>query len=281
MNKIRILSPAKINLFLRVDGKRPDGYHDIFSLMCPVALFDRLTLVTGGREISVSCGHPEVPEDETNLAFRAASLFLDKAGKTDGVRISIEKNIPVAGGLGGGSGNAAVVLTALNDHYDRPFHTGELMDMGLSIGADVPFFILGKPALASGVGEKLTKYGGLVPWKIVLVNPMITISTADIYKKLDLGLTNCKKKLINFDFEKNFDANRHLCNDLETVAASKCSDIGKAREALLKEGAAGALMSGSGPTVFGLFPDTSSARRAKERLSDNRGWKVFLTEIIL
>ncbi len=279
--QIEVFSPAKINLFLRVDGKRPDGYHEIFSLMCPVALFDKVTLVPGCGEVSVSCDDPDVPEDETNLAYRAAALFFKKAGINKGASISIKKNIPVAGGLGGGSGNAAAVLTALNDRFGNPFCAGELMAMGLSIGADVPFFILGKPALASGIGEKLKRYDNLTPYKIVLINPMVTISTAYVYKNLDLGLTNCKKKLIKFDFEQNFDAASHLCNDLETVAASECSDIGKAREMLLKEGAIGALMSGSGPTVFGLFPDIASARRAELHLSENSGWKIILTEMIV
>ena len=152
---MKILSPAKINLFLQITGRRNDGYHDLVTLMCCVGLYDTVSLVFGAKETTVACDHPNVPEDETNLAFGAASLFLKALNKNEGVKIFIQKQIPVAAGLGGGSSNAAAVFLGLNRYYGYPFSTEELMSMGLSIGADVPFFIFQRPAIASGIGEKL------------------------------------------------------------------------------------------------------------------------------
>jgi 4-diphosphocytidyl-2-C-methyl-D-erythritol kinase len=278
---MKIFSPAKINLFIYIKGKRKDGYHDLVSLMCCIGLYDKVSLSFGVRETNVSCVHPNVPEDETNLAFGAASLFLKGLNKNEGVGINIEKNIPVAAGLGGGSSNAASVLLGLNHYYDYPFSIDELMSMGLSIGADVPFFIFKKPAIASGIGEKLEAYHGLVNYKILLVFPGFSISTADVYKSLNLGLTKCKKKLKHlFSNTQYFDPEYHLCNDLETVAASKYPGISEAKTAILNQGAIGALMSGSGPTVFGLFSDSEKAKVASLTLSQNNKWHIYLTDMI-
>ncbi len=278
---MKILSPAKVNLFLQVIGKRPDGYHDLVTLMCCVGLYDTVSLTFGLKGTEVSCGHPDVPEDETNLAFAAASLFLKNLKKNDGVGISIEKKIPVAAGLGGGSSNAASVLLGLNRYYNDPFSKDQLMSMGLSIGADVPFFIFKKPAIARGVGEKLEAYQLPENLMFLLIFPGFSISTASVYKNLNLGLTKCKKKL-RYTLLKmqGFDVRSHLCNDLETVVASKHPDISAAKEALLSHGAMGALMSGSGPTVFGLFSDSSKARKARHALVENDRWQIYLADII-
>jgi len=278
---MKILSPAKINLFLQVTGKRIDGYHDLVTLMCCIGLYDTISLVFGAKETTVSCVHPNVPEDETNLAFGAASLFLKTLNKNEGVKISIEKKIPVSAGLGGGSSNAAAVLLGLNRYYECPFFQDELMHMGLSIGADVPFFIFRKPAIASGIGEKLEAYKGLEKLKILLVFPGFGVSTAEVYKSLNLGLTKCKKKLRYLLLNKqSFDPGYHLCNDLETVVASKYPGIFAAKEALMGQGALGALMSGSGPTVFGLFSDFDKARKAGRTLSQNDKWQLYHADMI-
>ena len=144
---MKILSPAKINLFLQVTGKRPDGYHELFSLMCCLDLFDVIYLQFSGRHIELESDCLQIPLDETNIAHKAATLFLKKLDITDGLSIRIEKSIPVAGGLGGGSSNAASILLGLNQQYGFPFSDGELMSMGLELGADVPFFIFKKLAL--------------------------------------------------------------------------------------------------------------------------------------
>ena len=279
---MKLLSPAKINLFLQVTGKRPDGYHDLVTLMCCAGLYDTVSLTLGTNETIVTCHDPNVPNNKTNLALRAAGLFFAALNKHQGVKIFIEKNIPVAAGLGGGSSNAASVLLGLNRYYGDPFSRDELISMGLSIGADVPFFIYRKPAIASGIGEKLETFHGLLPFHIVLVYPGFSVSTSEIYKNLNLGLTKCNKKL-NFTIfnKKNFNIRHHLCNDLETVTASRHPEILTVKDALLSHGAEGALMSGSGPTVFGLFPDSDKAQRAKHALAENDNWQVFLADMLV
>ncbi|MEJ2656469.1 MAG: 4-(cytidine 5'-diphospho)-2-C-methyl-D-erythritol kinase [Desulfobacterales bacterium] len=173
---MKILSPAKINLFLNILGKRIDGYHDLMSLMCCIGLYDTVSLHIGNPNITVSCDHPLVPVDESNLAAVAAHLFLKTLKKNEGLKIVIQKQIPVSAGLGGGSSNAAAVLLGLNRYYDYPFSKEALMSMGLSIGADVPFFIFGSPAIATGIGDKLKAYPGLEKLSILLVSPGFSVS---------------------------------------------------------------------------------------------------------
>ncbi len=280
---MKILSPAKINLFLHVIQKRPDGYHDIFSLMCPVSVYDSISFEFTGQAIRVTCDHPDVPEDESNLAFRAAVLFSEKIGNRSlGLMMKIDKNIPVAAGLGGGSSNAATVLKVLNKHYSEPFSMGQLQKMGLAIGADVPFFLLGKPAIASGIGETLDVYDHWFDFKVVLVYPGISVSTARVYKNLNLRLTNCKKKPKYPIFEKRkFDLTSHLHNDLEAVTLSWHPEILEIKNRLALCGADGVLMSGSGPSVFGLFRSPDKAYEAAKRLSDNKAWRIFLADILV
>jgi len=278
---MKIFAPAKINLFLQVTGKRPDGYHDLISLMCCISLYDTVTLTFGKGATAVVCEHCDVPGDSSNLAFAAADLFFKSLGKNAGVGILIEKQIPVAAGLGGGSSNAAAVLLGLNRYYGYPFSHEDLAAIGVSIGADVPFFLLGRPAIATGIGENLEAYTGLENLKILLVYPGFSISTAEVYKNLNLGLTKCKKKLSYSLLEnEGFDVRQHLCNDLETVAVSKHPEIIIAKEALLKQGAIGALMSGSGSTVFGLFDDSATAREASKALLINDNWQLYLVDMI-
>jgi len=278
---MKVLSPAKINLFLHITDKRADGYHNLFSLMCCVSLFDTISLKPGVEEISIACSHPEIPLDETNLAFRAARLFLNTLNTNEGVKIFIEKQIPVAAGLGGGSSNAAAVFWGLNHYYGNPFPLDKLMSMGSLLGADVPFFIFREPAIASGIGEKLEAYKNIIKYKVLLIYPGFSVSTAAVYKNLNLGLTKCKKQLRSILLNKSgFDAERHLCNDLETVTASRYPDIFSVKKTLLSYGASGALMSGSGPTVFGLFSDSDSARNTYQALSKNKKWQLFLSDVI-
>lgn len=283
---MQLSCPAKINLFLHVTGRRPNGYHDLYTLMCGVSLCDTIELMFNVPQISVQCNHPEVPEDDSNLAHRAARIFFermpaDRRNTRMGVEISITKNIPVAGGLGGGSSNAAAVLMGLNRHYGHPFTQPQMMEMGLTIGADVPFFILGKPAVATGIGEVLSPVWGLPPFYVLLVNPGFHVSTAFVYKNLNLGLTNNSKinKESSFRVLKP-DLVRCLYNDLETVTAVRYPEIRMITKVLLANGADGALMTGSGPTVFGLFDTRDSAQSAMDALSENRRWRLFLAQAI-
>lgn len=279
---MEILSPAKINLFLHITGKRPDGYHNLITLMCCIGLYDTILLDFDSEYISVSCSDPNVPPNKSNLAFKAADIYLKALNKNGGVRISIDKQIPVAAGLGGGSSNAATVLLGLNRYYDNPFSPDELVAMALTLGADVPFFILQKPALATGIGTDLEPYEGLKPLNVLLVYPGFSVSTAEIYKNFNLGLTKCEKKLSLFSFKnKDFDIAQHLCNDLEIVTEARYSEIITVKEALFRHGAQGGLMSGSGPTVFGLFNDLDKAQKAKQTLVRNHNWRIFLTRMIV
>ena len=277
---MKILSPAKINLFLQVTGKRPDGYHELFSLMCCVDLCDKIFLQFGFKGIRIESSHPQVPLDDANLAHRAATVFFKALNVKDGLKISIDKSIPVAAGLGGGSSNAASVLNGLNQHYGHPFTRNRLMSMGLDLGADVPFFLFGKPALASGIGEKLEAYPGPLPFHIVVVYPGFKVSTGEVFQNLNLGLTNCEKKIKEpFSIKIVFDPELHLCNDLEIVTESEYPVITSIKEQLLNRGALGALMSGSGPTVFGLFSDFYTAESAKQAIVDNTRWDAFVCDI--
>jgi len=277
---MKIVSPAKINLFLQVTGKRPDGYHELFSLMCCVDLIDTIFLQFGLKTIQIESSHPQIPLDDTNLAHRAATVFFKALNVNDGLKISIDKSIPVAAGLGGGSSNAASVLKGLNQHYGNPFSRNQLMSMGLGLGADVPFFLFGKPAIASGIGEKLEAYSGTLPFHFVLVYPGFRVSTAEVFQNLNLGLTKCEKKIKKlFSIKNGFNPGLHLCNDLESVTASEHPVITSIQEQLLVHGALGALMSGSGPTVFGLFSDSHTAERAKQAIGENTRWDAFVCDI--
>lgn len=284
---MKILSPAKINLFLIVKGKREDGYHELLTLFCRIGIYDTISMEINRKDISVYCADPNVPNDKTNLAHKAADTFFLAAGtknlkNNSGVRISIDKKIPVGAGLGGGSSNAASVLLGLNQYFNNPFSKNDLMEMALTIGADVPFFIHEKPAIATGIGEKLTSFAELYPYKIVLIFPGKSISTKAVYKNLNLGLTKCEQKLKGFLFkEKVFRAEQHLCNDLETVTTSICPEISLIKKELLNLGADGSLMTGSGPTVFGLFSDAAKAESAYHGLIDNDNWKVFISDLII
>ena len=278
---MKILSPAKINLFLQVTGKRPDGYHELFSLMCCLDLFDTIMLQFGGDKIVIESSNSLIPLDESNITHQAAALFLKSLKITAGLTIRIEKSIPVAAGLGGGSSNAASVLAGLNRHYGFPFSRSELMSMGLEIGADVPFFLFQKPALASGIGEKLEAYQKTLPFRVLLLNPGVEVHTAEVYQNLNLRLTKCKKIITKPSLKQSgFDASLHLCNDLENVTIDKYPEIESLKKQLLKHGALGALMSGSGPTVFGLFSDPHKAEEARQAIGEHTRLDVYMADII-
>jgi 4-diphosphocytidyl-2-C-methyl-D-erythritol kinase len=276
---LEIVSPAKVNLFLQVTGKRQDGYHQLLTLMCCVTLYDILFIDIGCKDISVSCNDPEIPSDERNHAYRAADLFFKMLDIKEGVKIFIDKKIPAGAGLGGGSSNAAAVLSSLNSFFGNPLGFNEIIKIGGRIGADVPFFLFKKPALARGIGDKLKEYPFKIPYKLLIIYPGFGVSTKDIYNNLNLRLTNCKKTLKKSPFERDFDP-RLLCNDLEPVTASMHPEINEIKKSLLKEGAERALMSGSGSSVFGLFHDYESAVKADNALSKNSKWRRFIVDII-
>jgi len=258
--------------------------------MCPVALYDTLTLTPAKEDIRVICGHPDVPEDASNLAARAASLFMETAipesfPSVSGLTIHIDKKIPVGGGLGGGSSDAAAVLTALNRHRGHPLSTPALMELAGRLGADVPFFIPGGAALATGIGDRLEPYSHLASWTALLVYPNVAVSTARVYKNLNLRLTKDEKKLRKFHFkDRFFNVAEHLVNDLEPVTAKAFPVIEEIKRLLLAHGAAGAMMSGSGSTVFGLFKTPGRARSAYSALGDNQrsqNWTLYVADLLI
>ena len=289
MTPVHIDAPAKINLFLRIAGKRSDGYHELVSLMCPIGLYDVLTLSFGGSGVRVSCDHPDVPEDESNLTARAADLFMRTAFPDHqvpvGLHIRIDKKIPVGAGLGGGSSDAAAVLKSLNRQFGEPFASSALATLGGRIGADVPFFIHCVPALAEGIGDRLTPFAHLTPWTVLLVYPNAVVSTAWVYKNLNLRLTKDEKKLSNFHFNgRFFGVDEHLVNDLEPVTTTALPVIKTIKRLLLSYGASGALMSGSGPTVFGLFSEVAGAEKACDLLrrhTQSQHWTLHIANMLV
>lgn len=278
---LKVKAPAKINAFLDVTGRREDGYHELKTIFVPVTLYDivEITLVSEG--IRVRCSNETAPSDESNLAAKASRLFFEKTGVVSGAEIFIEKNIPVAAGLGGGSSDAASTLKALNALFENILGEEELCSLALKIGADVPFFIKAVPAYAEGIGEKLYPVPDLVSYEILLVNPVIPLSTAEVYKKLNLGLTKCKKEnkypALN---QGPCDIKDYLRNDLEAPAISLCPTIREIRQYLTGLAAEGILMSGSGPSVFGLFTDKKKAEAASISIKENTRWWACRVEMI-
>ncbi len=269
-------SYAKINLFLYVTSKRADGYHNLHSLMTQIDLHDDIILDFTKETISVACDHPDVPEDDSNIAYKAAELFhhsLISKGLQDkrGLSIEIHKNIPPGGGLGGGSSNAASVLSQLNAYYQMPFSKIELMEMGLTLGADVPFFIFGRPAIARGVGDKLEAVANLKPYWLVLCDPGVAASTAKVYKNIEFRLTSEQKYNMSTGLNvplrgQEFDVREHMHNDLEETACRLYPEIKQTKEEmelLLKKKVH---MTGSGSSLFALFSARKNARLGYERL---------------
>ena len=284
---VALFAPAKINLFLKVVGRRPDGYHDIESLFCPVGLYDRIRL-SPGDTISLRCEADHVPSDDTNLAHRAAVLFISALRdnghplRRNGIHIDLHKRIPVGAGLGGGSSDAAAVLTGLNRIYQNPFDIKRLSAMAVSLGADVPFFLTGRPALATGIGDQLRPIQNLPKYYAIIVYPGIHTATGDVYKRLKIRLTKPQKKISYFHFTgRDFDVHQHLVNDLESVTENDHPEITAAKSMLRQQGALGALMSGSGSSVFGLFASKGKARQALAALTLPDLWQAHLVPLLV
>lgn len=270
------LAPAKINLCLHVLGRRPDGYHELAMIMQRVSLFDRLQVtLTGEPGVRVVCPGVELPPDGENIAARAARRLLALAGGRCGVEIVIDKQIPVAAGLGGGSSDAAAVLMGLNEMLELGLDRAALMAEGARLGADVPFFIFGAAAWATGVGDVLEKIEDLPPLWYVLVNPGLAVSTAWVYQNLGLTSKIEAAKLPRFSRTVSGVVGL-LHNDLERVTAGRYPLVATVKEELAASGAAGVLMSGSGPTVFGVFAEEGAARNAADELRRHSDWRVFV-----
>lgn len=280
MDFIKVKARAKINLSLDVKAKRPDGYHDICTVMQTIALHDIVTIEKAASGLEVFCNNPEIPSGDGNIAYRAARLMVEKYGIDCGIKISIDKRIPVAAGLAGGSTDAAAVLKGINTLFSLGLGQQELMDIGKHLGADVPFCVKGGTALAEGIGGILTELKPLPEVSIVLVTPKIHVPTAWVYKNLNLDIIQFRpdtSAIVNA-IEKN-DINmlaENMINVLETVTVSRYGIIEEIKARMINLGAAGSIMSGSGPSVFGIFSDEQKAKYAYSEMKDER-WDCFLT----
>lgn len=274
---IRKLSPAKVNLHLRVLRKREDGFHDIITLMQRINLCDEMIFSTIEHGIILSCPNSSLPENEGNIVYRAAQTFLSHASCSGGIHVILNKKIPVAAGLGGGSSNAATTLMTLNEIHGSPVTVHDLMKMASSLGADVPFFIFGKTAWATGIGDQLHSAENIFPLWFVLITPSFEVSTQMVYENLNFRLT---KRTLNYKSQRLYtveDLIKTLYNDLERVTLNIHPMLQHLKALLLKQGAHGALMSGSGPTVFGLFTEEIKASKAEAVLREmgTGVWSVF------
>ncbi len=284
-------SYAKLNLFLHVTGKREDGYHELYSLMTKISLCDDLGIDFSTSEISVACNHSQVPSDASNLAYKAAILFYDHLNTLEGkerekgLYVRIKKKIPPGGGLGGGSSNAATVLTALNEYYQNPFSKSQLMELGLQLGADVPFFIFDKTAIVTGIGEQLEACPDLLPYHVLLCDPGVAASTVQVFTNFDFRLTKNqkynKKTGLNVRLRGQvFDVREYLHNDLEEPALRLYPRIRSAKEEMELLLQRKVHMTGSGSSLFTLFSEAENAKSAFTLLNEKwkeSGKRVFLS----
>lgn len=282
MDSIHIRAYAKINLGLDVLSRRADGYHEVRMIMQTVRLFDKLTVrKIRTNSISIKTNLNYLPTDENNLIYRAANLFFQSAGLKPQVHITLQKHIPVAAGMAGGSSDAAAVLTALNELFCTGMDLAALQEIGLHIGADVPYCLLQGTALSEGIGEILTPLPPAPQCYCLIVKPPASVSTKYVYENL------CLDEITHPDIDAQLGAIRtgslkELCgalgNVLESVTLKKHPEISAIKAQMLSLGALGALMSGSGPTVFGLFEDRTAAEQAYYRFKIGEyGRQTYLT----
>ncbi len=281
MERLEMTAYAKINLSLDVLRKREDGYHELRMIMQSVELHDTVILEAGGADIRVECNSRWVPENSDNIACKAANLIMDKYGIKSGLKIKIIKRIPVAAGMAGGSSDAAAVLKGLNRMFSIGLDTAALMDIGRRIGADVPYCIAGGTMLAEGIGELLTPLRPFTGISLVVIKPEIGVSTAWAFKNLDLGrpVDRPDTKLLTEAVEKG-DAGAvaaNMKNVLESVTIPRYGIVREAKERLMELGALGSMMSGSGPSVFGIFGDRDRAYAAYKAASGDKRWNCVLT----
>jgi 4-diphosphocytidyl-2-C-methyl-D-erythritol kinase len=279
-NRIKLQAPAKINYLLDVIRKRSDNYHDLRMVMQRIALSDEIEIsLSDTPGIRVYCDRQDVPDGPANIAWRAADALLATTEIKTGIDIFIVKKVPMAAGLGGGSSDAATVLMGLNDLLNLKLTDEKLMSVGVKLGADVPFFIFKKTALAEGIGDQLTAVEGLPAVWIVLVNPNIHVSTAWVYQNLQLTNKSNEDKLPKFSGNIQ-DVCSLLSNDLESVTIGRFPVIQEIKDILMANGAQGVLMSGSGPTVFGVFEEEKQAVTCQREIARSSAWFTVVTRTI-
>jgi 4-diphosphocytidyl-2-C-methyl-D-erythritol kinase len=279
-------SPCTVNLLLNILGKRSDGFHELESVFYPVKIFDQLSFETGGSGIQLDCGAADLPTDSRNLVYRAAAAFQSATGITDGLRISLNKHVPLAAGLGGGSANAAVTLLGLNEMFGKPLSADLLSEIAASLGSDVPFFLQTNPALATGRGERIQSLDfppALTGACFLLVHPGFGVPTAWAYQNLarfpgdQNGRPGRAKELAETLRGGSIeDVGRQFYNSLEAPVFEKYPLLAIMREFFVEQGAVGALMSGSGSTVFALVRNEESALSLVDRFKTEFGPEYWL-----
>ena len=284
-NDISLKALAKINLGLDVVRRREDGYHEVRMIMQTIQLYDRLDIKrTQEPGIQIQTNLSFLPVNENNLIYKAAKLLMDEFSITDGVSVKLDKRIPVAAGMAGGSTDAAAMLIGVNRLFSLGLTKRELMERGVQIGADVPYCIMRGTALAEGIGEALSPLPPMVKCPVLIAKPSISVSTKFVYQNLKLDDTTIHPdidRLIDDIKAKNlYDIAAHMGNVLETVTIPNYPVIDEIKKHMLSNGAVGAMMSGSGPTVFGLFDDEDTAKKAyKAMRSSHLARQVYLTSV--
>lgn len=285
MKEISVKALAKINLGLDVVRRREDGYHEVRMVMQTIHLFDRLEIkkMQGGN-ITIATNLSFLPTNENNLVYKAAKLLMDEFHIADGIDVKLYKHIPVAAGMAGGSTDAAAVLYGMNRIFDLGLTKEELMERGVKIGADVPYCIMRGTALAEGIGEKLTALPPMVKCPVLIAKPQINVSTRFVYENLKLNAKTVHpdiNKLVDDITEKDLKKIAlDMGNVLETVTIPNYPVIAEIKEQMMEHGAAGSMMSGSGPTVFGLFEKEDTAEAAYEAIRESGLAKqIYLTSI--
>ena len=284
-NDISLKALAKINLGLDVVRRREDGYHEVRMIMQTIQLYDRLDIKrTQEPGIQIQTNLYFLPVNENNLIYKAAKLLMDEFSITDGVSVKLDKRIPVAAGMAGGSTDAAAMLIGVNRLFSLGLTKRQLMERGVQIGADVPYCIMRGTALAEGIGEALSPLPPMVKCPVLIAKPSISVSTKFVYQNLKLDDTTIHPdidRLIDDIKAKNLhDIAAHMGNVLETVTIPNYPVIDEIKKHMLSNGAVGAMMSGSGPTVFGLFDDEDTAKKAyKAMRSSHLARQVYLTSV--
>ena len=282
---MRLRAMAKINLGLDVLIRREAGYHEVRMVMQTVYMYDTLDLTMQVRPgITVETNLPFLPVDKGNLVYRAAQLLMDEFDIRNGLHIRLNKHIPVAAGMAGGSSDAAAVLVGVNRMFRLGLSGSELMKRGVQVGADVPYCVMRGTVLAEGIGEKLTPLPPAPDCHVLIAKPPVNVSTRYVYERLRLDSSTVHPDIDGLLAGINSGDLRRVAaglgNVLESVTIPACPVIGEIRECMLENGALGALMSGSGPTVFGLYENGSQAKRARDILRQSGKAKiVYLTKL--
>jgi 4-diphosphocytidyl-2-C-methyl-D-erythritol kinase len=274
-------SYAKINLSLRVLGRRADGYHELQTVFQTITLGDRLTFrPLDSPRLELECDAPDVPADDSNLVARAARALRERFRVGRGARVRLEKSIPAGGGLGGGSSNAAVALLGLARLWEIETGREALAEMGASLGADVPFFFTGGAALGTGRGTEIAALRAAPRASLLVVTPRVKISTAEAYESLNAPALTKECAPVNLlvsraEAEFSGSLPSALTNDFEPAIFDRHPEVERARDALLAAGARAALLSGSGSSVFGVFDGEAEVEQARGRLKAEEGWRAF------